>query len=167
MRKIRIIGLIIFLISIQSKSFAQISFSVSNNQTRYLELVPFYENNYSKTQIINFSQWINYTTLVNYLEPDFTINIQMITSRVPLGLSLTAEAGSYHGFSKSNTGTSSGKEIISNTKAAKILLENIATCYTGSGYGEGHKVNLTFSVPNRINTDTSSYTINIIYTIMQ
>lgn len=144
---------------------AQISFSVSNKTPKYIDLVPIYENNFSKSAATHFTQWLNYITLMEYHEPGFSVSLQMVSKRIPQGLKLEVQTGPYQGLSKGEKGTPTGKKLISHN--ARELVDNITTCYTGSGRGEGHKINLTFSLPNRITEDTTAYQITLVYTLTQ
>lgn len=157
--------IVLLLLLVWGTAGAQIRFSVSDNQPRYIELIPFYENSYSKEQIINFSQWINYTTLVEYQKPSFRVTVQLVSKKLPQGLKLNATVGPYVGYSKDGTGTEAGKITLS--RATRTLVDNITTCYSGSGRGEGFKVDLHFMIPDRIQEDKSAYTINLVYTITQ
>ena len=146
---------------------AQNNISVSNQFPQYMSLDP---NNYvgnPQKLTFQYSEWINYTTLIDYYgEPSFSITIQMVPKHKPKGLALSAEAEPYKGFSTGDVGIPTGTKIVS--KGARVLIDNITTCYTGSGGGQGHRTILHFSVPNYYSrSDTATYRVDVVFTLMQ
>lgn len=161
----QIVGLCLLLI-IGFQAFAQNGISVSNQIPKFMSLNP---DNYPETPqkiTLQYSQWINYTTLIDYYnEPAYSITVQVVSTYLPKGFVMKAKAGPYKGLSKGNMGMTTGEKTIS--KEAGILIDNITTCYTGSGNGQGHKTVLFFSVPKRFEADTNTYKVNVVYTLMQ
>ncbi|MBN2615930.1 MAG: hypothetical protein JXR71_09580 [Bacteroidales bacterium] len=144
---------------------AQISFSVSNKIPKYIDVSPVYGNDLSATEKTQFSQWLNYTTLVEYHEPSFTVSLQMRSKRIPSGMNVWVKTEPYQGYIKGAKGTVTGK--IQLMRIARVLIDNITTCYTGSEAGEGHKINLSFNLPKRRNEDSIAYSITLVYTLTQ
>ena len=161
----QIVGLFLLLIAC-SGAYAQNSVSLSNEIPQYMSLDPnFYEGNPQKLTF-QFAEWINYTTLIDYYgEPSFSISVQLVSKHKPKGLELRAIAGSYKGLSREGIGISTGIKSVS--QSARMLIDNITTCYTGSGRGQGHRTLLFFSVPNYIKADTGTYKINVVFTLRQ
>ncbi|MBE0651386.1 MAG: hypothetical protein IH595_11155 [Bacteroidales bacterium] len=126
-------------------------------------------NNYAhgaQEMTFQYSQWINYMTLIDYYgEPAFSITVQLVSAHKPRGMELKIEAGPYKGYSTGAVGTPTGMKTV--TKDARVLIDNITTSYTGSGRGQGHHTVLFFFVPNNIKADTGTYKVNVVYTLMQ
>ncbi len=161
------ISAIVFFVFVCAGSYAQNTFSVSNMNPHYMDLNP--DNYEGNTRIITYqySQWINYTTLVDQYEPaSFSISVQMVPVREPRGLELVAEAGAYKGISKGTVGIPTGLKSVS-PGAAHVLIDNITTSFTGSDQGVGHQTFLKFSAPYRHVSDTASYKVSIVYTLAQ
>lgn len=146
---------------------AQIVLSVSDNETKIVTLIPVRQNDMNKEQTYHFSQWINYTTLVNYLEPSFSVNLEMRAKKLPLDSKIIVEMLPYKGLSElENVGTSAiGNKTLS--QKAITLVDEIPTSYSGSNPGEGHRCNISFIYPMKVNADTTNYQIELIYTINQ
>ena len=166
MKILRPISVIVFLAFVWVGSNAQNTFSVSDMNPHYMDLNG---DNYEGTLprlTFEYSQWINYTTLVDeYDLASFSISVQMVPVHEPKGLELTVEAAPYKGISKGTVGTPTGLKTV--TRGARVLIDNITTCYTGSDQGTGHKAFLKFSVPRVPAADTVSYKVSIVYTFVQ
>jgi hypothetical protein len=163
----QILGLALFFM-VCTGAYAQNNISVSNQFPQYMSLD---RNNYAgnpQKLTFQYSEWINYTTLIDYYgEPSFSISIQMVSKHKPKGLTLSAEADTYKGFSTGDVGIPTGTKIVSKG-AARVLIDNITTCYTGSGRGQGHRTVLHFTVPNYyIRPDTATYMVDVVFTLMQ
>ncbi len=157
---------ILFLLLIGKGMVAQNSFSVSNRIPHYMDLNPDNFTGQTGTASFQFSQWINYTTLVDQYEPAaFSVTVQMVPVRAPKGLGLSVEAGPYRGISKGNVGTPTGLKEVG--RAARVLIDNITTSFTGSESGMGHPMVLKFSAPFLSPQDTVSYRVSIVYTLVQ
>jgi len=144
---------------------AQNSFSVSNSNSQYMDLNQNYSLTSSNKVTFEYSQWINYITLTDPYEPAFSITVQLEPANKPNGLELEVEADPYKGMSKNEVGTPTGMLAVSN--GARVLIDNITTCYTGEGGGEGHRTNLSFTAPENTRVDTITYRVNVVYTLVQ
>lgn len=159
--------IVIFLFFIACDvTYAQNSISVSNQIPQYMSLDPnYYEGNPPKLTF-QYSEWINYTTLIDYYgEPAFSISVQLVSKHKPKELELRAVANPYKGLSREGVGKTTGIKTVS--RSARVLIDNITTCYSGSGRGQGHRTMLFFSVPNYIKADTGTYKINVVFTLRQ
>lgn len=145
---------------------AQNTISVNNQVPQIMSLNP---DNYSWTSQkmkFQYSEWLNYTTLVDYYnEPSFSVTVQVVSKHMPKGLEVRAEADPYEGLSTGGIGTSTGMKTVS--RVASVLIEDITSSYTGSGRGQGHRIQLFFSVPKYIKADTGIYKVNVVFTLMQ
>ena len=149
-----------------AETHAQNSFSVSNKNSHYMNLnADNYEGASQKTTY-QYSEWINYTTLVDQYEPaSFSITVQMVSANKPKGLEFMIEAAPYQGISKGAVGTPTGLKAVD--RGARVLIDNITTCFTGSERGEGHHTVLRFSAPLYNRVDSTSYRVSIVYTLLQ
>lgn len=163
-RKI-VVGLFLFFMACTG-TYAQNSVSVSNQIPQYMSLDPnYYEGNPQKLTF-QYTEWINYTTLIDYYgEPAFSISVQLVAKHKPKGLEFRAVANPYKGLSREGVGNTTGIKTVS--RSARVLIDDITTCYTGSGSGQGHRTMLFFSVPNYIRADTGTYKINVVFTLRQ
>lgn len=165
MKRKQIVGLFLFFM-VWSGVYAQNNISVSNQLPQYMDLNP--DDYPAGSQKINFqyTEWINYTTLIDsYEEPAFSITVQLASAHKPKGLEVQIKADPYKGLSPGEVGTPTGINTVS--KVARVLIDNISTSYTGSGTGQGHRTVLFFSVPNYIKADTGTYKLNVVFTLMQ
>lgn len=145
---------------------AQNSFSVSNRLPQYMVLVPGYYQTESPQVSFQYTQWINYITLTDPYDPCFSITVQMVRQNAPVGLRLEVKADPYKGLSKGEVGTPTGmKQVLQD--GARVLIDNIRTSYTGNGRGQGHLTTLYFTAPGHSAADTTSYRVNVIYTLVQ
>ena len=146
-------------------SQAQNSFSVSNRNSQFMDLNQNYSPNPSNKISFEYSQWINYVTLTDPYDPAFSITVQLESVNKPKGLEMKVEAGIYKGMSKGDVGMPTGMLTVS--QGARVLIDNITTCYTGEGRGEGHRTNLSFTAPENTKVDTAIYKVNVVYTLVQ
>jgi hypothetical protein len=164
-RTVYTISIFLVLIIMNAPAKAQNILDVSDKEPKYIDLIPVYANSFSKSETVNFTQWINYTTLMGYLKPEYSVNVQLVSKRIPLGMKMYIKAAPYHGISKGDFGIPTGRKKLSQT--AQTLIDNITTSYTGSGRGEGHRISLSVFIPDRLKEDSTSYTVNLIYTLTE
>ncbi len=164
MNKLRIIFLIL-LLSISCVSHAQNSISLTNINPIYMDLTPTFHAGLSKKIITDDSQWLNYTTLVHPSEPTISITVEVASGSIPEGLELQIEASSYIGMSKGKPGTPTGKIAV--THMPRVVIDNIGTCYTGSGRNEGHRLTFSFIITDYSKLLSGTTTIYVQYTITQ
>ena len=155
----------IFLIIICSASYAQNRISVSKRSPIYMDLSPTNAAGLSKQIITDDSQWLNYTALVNPSDPTLSITVQVTSGSIPKGMELQIEAKPYVGLSKGKQGTPTGK--ISLSHRPRVLIDNISTCYTGSGRNEGHQLSFKFIITNYAKIRSGTSAIFVQYTITQ
>ncbi len=160
-----IITAILIMFSFSLKTVAQHTVSVSKSNPIYLDLTsPNMSGAIQKTTIDN-SQWLNYTTYVHPSDPTLSIMVEVISGTIPPGLMLTVEASPYVGFSQGKQGSPAGKVTLS--PRPKVLINNISTCYTGSGRNEGHQLTFSIIVIDWAKVRSGTNNISIRYTITQ
>ncbi len=164
MNKPYIIVLLIILL-LQGCLYAQNSISLSNRSPKYVDFKPSYNQGDSKQIIIDDSQWLNYTTLVDPSDPTISISVEIANGSVPKGMELEIDASSYIGKAKGKAGIPNSK--IKVTNIPRILINNIGTCYTGSGRYEGHKIIISFKIVDYSKVQTGLHSIDLLYTITQ
>ncbi len=163
-KKCTFILCVMFLLS-GSFASAQNRISVSKRSPIYMDLKPGNSAGLAKEVIIDNSQWLNYSTLVHPSDPTMSITVEIASGSVPDGMELQIEAGSYTGISKSKQGNPSGKIYVSNRP--RVLIDNIGTCYTGSGRNEGHQITFSFVITDYAKVKAGTHTVNVQYTITQ
>lgn len=164
MKKLRIIFLML-LISISCVSHSQNSISITNINPIYMDLTPTFNAGLPKKIITDDSQWLNYTTLVHPADPTISITVELASGSIPEGLELQIEATSILGISKGKPGIPTGKITV--THIPRVLLDNIGTCYTGSGRNEGHRITFSFVITDYSKLLSGTTTIYVQYTITQ
>ncbi len=146
-------------------SNGQNNISLSNRSPIYLDLTPNFSAGSPKKIIIDESQWLNYTTLVQDSDPNLSINIELASGSLPEGIKLFVEAKAYAGMSKGKPGQAGPKIEVSHRP--QPLIKNIGTCYTGSGINEGHQLRFSFVITDYGKIHSGSSTIYVQYTISQ
>lgn len=157
--------LIATFIFMYNMSFSQNRISVSNRSPIYLDFSRPVAPGAPKQSIIDDSQWLNFTSLVNINDPTLTITAQVVGGTLPEGVELIIEALPYRGMSKANNGVSSGKVKLTNTP--RVLISNIGTCYTGNGRNEGFQLRFTFRITDYSKLKAERTALYIEYTITQ
>lgn len=133
-----------------------------------MSLVPEYYETSTPEVTFQYTQWINYITLIDpYYDPAFSITVQLVSKKIPKGLKLQVGSDPYKGLSKGEVGTSTGMKQVSPGKGARVLIDNITTSFTGSGRGQGHRTTLLFTAPSLSSSDTTAYLVNVVYTLVQ
>lgn len=165
MMKYIYILIILFVISINQPLNSQNRIHVSNKTPILMDFTPSYNAGVAKKVIVDDSQWLNYTTLIHPSDPTYSITIEIAGGMVPEGMELQVEASPYVGMSKSKQGTSNGKIILSNRP--KVLINDIATCYSGSGKYEGHQLTFSFVVKDYAKLKSGTTNLYIQYTLTQ
>ena len=165
MKTVYTISLILVLFIIHAPVMAQNILNVSDREPKHIDLIPVYANSFSKSETVNFNQWLNYTTLMGYLKPEFSVNVQLVSKRIPMGMKMYIKAAPYQGLSKGDVGLPTGRKQLS--KTAQTLIDNITTSYTGSARGEGHRIGLSVFIPDRLRKDSVAYTVNLVYTLTE
>jgi len=155
----------ILLLFASSALYAQNSLTVSKRSPIYMDLTPSYNAGLPKKVITDESQWLNYTTLVHPSEPNISITVEVASGSIPDGMELQIEAKPYVGMSKSRQGMPTGKIRVSNRP--RVLIDNISTCYTGSGRNEGHQLIFSFIITDYSKVRSGISTIYVQYTITQ
>ncbi len=115
------------------------------------------------------SLWLNYSSVRGkQTEASRKIFTRIVSGAVPKGLRLRVTPMSYAGSGDGTFGDvirQQGKILNKNDKA---IINNIGTCYTGDGAGNGHKLVYALEFRNnqyhKINFDQSS-TLTVLYTI--
>ena len=115
--------------------------------------------------IVDDSQWLNYTTLIHPTDPTFSITVEVAMGSIPDGLELQVEASPYAGGSKDRAGTPTKKITISHIP--RVLIDNIGTCYTGSGKNEGHRLTFSYVITDYSKLQSGTTSIYVQYTIKQ
>lgn len=164
MKKLQIVCATL-LILICGVSQAQNKISVSKRNPIYMDLTPSYSAGLSKKIITDDSQWLNYTTLVYPTDPTISITVEVSSGSIPDGMELQIEASQYIGMSKGKQGTSTGKLTVSHRP--RVLINNIGTCYTGTGKYEGHRLTFSFIITDYAKVKSGISNIFIQYTITQ
>jgi len=164
MNKTRIIFSILLLL-ISCLLHAQNRISLSNRNPIYMEMLSGFSTGAPKQIITDDSQWLNYTTIVQESDPSISISIQLVSGTIPNGLELQVEAVPYKGMSKSRTGIPSGKMRVTNMP--RVLINNIGTCYTGTGRYEGHQLIFSYKINDYSKLKSGTSTIYVQYTITQ
>lgn len=155
----------ILLLSLSCALHAQNNISLSKREPIYMDLTPSFNTSLPENIITDNSQWLNYTTLVHPSEPTISISVEVASGSIPEGLELQIEASNYIGISKGKPGTTTGKIPVTNMP--RILIDNIGTCYTGSGRNEGHQLTLSFVITDYSKIQSGTTTIYVQYTITQ
>jgi len=91
--------------------------------------------------------------------------VEVASGSIPDGMELQIEAKPYVGMSKSRQGMPTGKIRVSNRP--RVLIDNISTCYTGSGRNEGHQLIFSFIITDYSKVRSGISTIYVQYTITQ
>ena len=130
-----------------------------------MDLTPSFNAGLQKSIITDDSQWLNYTTLVHPSDPTISITVEIAAGSIPEGLEMHIEASPYIGMSKGKQGTPTGKITV--THMPHVLIDNIGTCYTGSGANEGHRLTFSFIITDYSKLLSGTTTIYVQYTITQ
>lgn len=144
---------------------AQNSISLSNRGAKYMDFKPSYNAGVSKQIITDDTQWLNYTTLVDASDPTISISVEIANGNIPEGMELQIEASNYRGKTKGKAGVPIRKVSVSHMP--RVLIDNIGTCYTGSGRYEGHQITMSFIIKDYSKVQSGIHSIDILYTITQ
>lgn len=158
-------NLLLILLILQSALYAQNSISLSNRSPKYMDFKPSYNAGVSKQIITDDTQWLNYTTLVDASDPTISISVEIANGNIPEGMELQIEASNYIGKSRGKAGVPTRK--ISVSHMPRVLIDNIGTCYTGSGRYEGHQITMSFIIKDYSKVQSGIHSIDILYTIAQ
>ncbi len=164
MNKLVLIFLLILTL-LPSAVYTQNSISLSNRSPKYMDFKPSYNAGVSKQTIIDDSQWLNYTTLVDAADPTISISVEIANGRIPEGMELQIEASNYRGKTRGKAGIPTRKVSVSHMP--RVLIDNIGTCYTGSGRYEGHQIIMSFIIKDYSKVQSGIHSIDLLYTITQ
>ena len=156
---------IVLLCTSGATAYAQNSISVSSIEPHAIELAPQYGNSNPKEATAEYLQWLNYTTLTDSDDPAFSITVQLRQSNLPWRMNLKIKADPYQGFSKGTEGSSAG--VIAVLQGARTLVDDITTCYSGAGRGQGHCITFFFSIPDYTKVSNAGQSVDIVYTLTQ
>lgn len=164
--KLRLV-LCTLLLCTYNLSFTQNKLEVSSQSSINLRLSSMHNAGLVGEVMSDNSQWLNYTVLIGASEPTASISVNIASGSIPEGIELYVEAGKYKGFSrgKGKVGHSVSKVRLSHQPMA--LINNIGTCYTGSGRNEGHQLTFDFKVVDYSKLEPGISTIYVQYTITQ
>jgi hypothetical protein len=152
------------LLLLCSSTYSQNRISVSNKSPIFLDFSRPSGSGALKQNIVDDSQWLNFTTLVNINDPAITITVQIVSGTLPPGIELEIEALPYKGLSKGNHGVPSKIKV---SNIPKALISNIGTCYTGNSRNEGYQLKTTFKITNYALLKAESTVLYIQYTVIQ
>jgi len=155
----------ILLLSTTYVSNAQNSITLSKGEPIYMNFTSSFDAGLPKKIITDNSQWLNYTTLVHPSDPTISISIELVSGSIPEGMELQVEASPYIGMSRGKPGRASKKITVSHMP--RILIDNIGTCYTGSGRNEGHRLTFSFVITDYSKIQSGINSIYLQYTITQ
>ncbi len=115
------------------------------------------------------SLWLNYTSIVtgnsNSSSREITVELDN-ENNLPAGVSIKLQAGNAASTGKGTKGTPvSGGVTLS--EDAQNLITGIGSCYTGSGFENGHQLTYTLNMDNDEYADlmAKSYEVQVTYTI--
>lgn len=146
-------------------SYSQNKISLSKRSPVYMDLTRSFNAGSPKKVVVDDSQWLNFTTLVNLADPNLTITAQVVAGSIPDGVEMYVEVVPYKGMSKGNHGTSARK--IRLTNMSRILIYDIGTCYTGSGRNVGYQLIYSFVVKDYSKVKSGKFALYVQYTITQ
>jgi hypothetical protein len=113
------------------------------------------------------SFWINYSFIKGGItRPKNHIYAKIAHGQIPAGLSLQVYAKPYVGNGSGGFGTPSG--LIQLSTIEQRVIENISSCFTGTGAGNGHELIYRLQInPNQYSqlNYQSSQNVSVLYTI--
>lgn len=112
----------------------------------------------------NSGKWINYTSAVAVGTPRRSITVSIDRS-VP-GIDIVLRASAASGSGSGALGTPSGQ--ITLTTVPSVIVSGIGGAYTGTGTGNGHRINLSLRTNNYADLSAATNeTIVVTYTIIE
>lgn len=114
------------------------------------------------------SIWLNYSSIIaNSGETSRTISAQVTSGTIPSGVQLTVKVGQDDGGGAGNVGTRVSNQFIPVTTSITPLINNVRSCYTGTGQ-TGHLLTYTLAlVPGSYSSlkHDASATLTVTYTL--
>lgn len=156
---------IILLTGLVSPINAQNKLVVNSDKPVFFDLKSLYRAGLSGEIEATGIHWLRYTTNVEKQSPPIAITVQIGGGRVPEGMKLIAEAGSYKGLSAKGAGNSAGR--ISVSDAPKVIIENIRQFHPEKGIDQGHPIRFSFEITDYSKIEPGKVSIYLLYTIIQ
>ena len=155
----------IVLIFMNNVSLAQNSISLSTTNSIVMDFIAPFEPGSPIEPIADNSKWLNYRVTVTPPQPSVSITAEITSGTISDGLQLQLQAGTFNGPGGGNPGTPTGNIILKNT--SQVIVSNIGTCNTDIGPNVGHQLTYTLSISNYSLVNSSSSTVNVLFTITQ
>lgn len=164
-RRKHILISVALILMLSHASDAQNKLSIENYKPVFFNMQSLFSAGASGKIAADATQWLNYTTLVDEKEPKISITVQIASGKVPPGMELRIRADGYKGLGTGKSGHPTGDIVV--TEEPKVLIENIGTCYTGSGINEGHQLHFSFVITDYARIEPGLASIYLQYTIVQ
>lgn len=155
---------LIFIIHSNSLS-AQNALSISSTGSGSFDFKSVYRPGGEPGFFSDDSKWLNYTVLLKNNDINCSVKIQITSGHIPDGVRIKVRALNCAGFNRGNPGIPVGDVDLS--MQPKVLIDNIGTCFTGSGNYSGHQLIYTIEFDDfeRVKSELSALTV--LYTISQ
>ena len=116
--------------------------------------------------ISDASKWLNYSYLGSGGATSISVKMQKDGDALPEGIGIGLKIGQCS-TGKGQTGdVANPKEI--DLDGSTMIINDIKSCYTGTGEGKGHQLTYTLKKTGEIDYErlaAKSYSVNIVYTI--
>ena len=111
------------------------------------------------------SLWVNYSVTKGSINaPNLRIEARLTSGSLPSGTSLQVVASECSGTGQGDFGVSSG--VVKLSGQNQTVINDIKTCYTGTGIQNGHRLVYSLQVTNyALLRATSAGSVTIMYTI--
>ncbi|MCX6256439.1 MAG: hypothetical protein NTW49_00825 [Bacteroidia bacterium] len=157
---------VLFLMSVMLSgisSFAQNRLSVSSTGSVYLDFKTSYLAGQKNLFMIDDSKWLNYTILVTPNEPTYSISVQIVSGIVPSGVDIKLKVLPCTVSGKGIPGTPVGEIRLSHIP--QVIIDNIGTCFTGSGTRTGHQLIYSVDIKDYDKLQAQGTAIYLLFTI--
>lgn len=152
------------MILISQVSKAQNSISLSPTHSIAIDFTAPIEPGSPIEPVIDNSKWLNYHITASSQEP-FSITAEITSGSIAEGLQLQLHAGTYNGTGACNPGVPTGNIILTNSP--QVIINGIGTCTNEVGINVGHPLTYRLIISNYSLVNSSSSTVNILFTIIQ
>ncbi|HOI49144.1 MAG TPA: hypothetical protein PK167_07560 [Prolixibacteraceae bacterium] len=114
----------------------------------------------------NSNAWLNYSSVIT--ENNTRSVKAQLSASLPAGISLKVNAAADNGKGNGQIGTSTGVQTLSDSQA-KVVVNNIGSCYTGKGSENGHQLTYTLELNHSgyATLREASHAVKVTYTISE